>query len=171
MSTLEDIISFVKYEQPDVVMMVGLPRSGKSTLADAISAATSAPIVCPDDIRLALYGSSSRYIPEAENHVWAIAKTMVSSLLRRHHTVVLDATNMTTERRKEWQGFTVVAVVVGTDAELCKVRAEENGRRDLISVIERMDKTQTGVEYYGPCGDVELYPKEMFDYVFSVVNN
>jgi len=116
-------------------MMVGLPRSGKSTIVKALGC----PIVNPDSIRLALHGQ--RYQAEAEPMVWAIAKYMVKSLfLAGHETVVLDATNLTQVRREEWisHSWKREFVIVDTPAEVCKERAIATGMPDLVDVIDRM---------------------------------
>src|SRR5258706_417694 len=52
-----------------LIVMVGLPWSGKSTWAREQG---NWPIVCPDEIRFALHGQ--RFIAEAEPWVWTIAK-------------------------------------------------------------------------------------------------
>lgn len=54
--------------KPTLVLMVGLPRSGKSTIARS----GRVPIVSPDAIRLALHGQP--FIASAEPTVWATAK-------------------------------------------------------------------------------------------------
>ena len=80
-----------------LILTVGLPRSGKTTWAKKMNF----PIVNPDSIRLALHGN--QFITEAEPMVWEIAKYMVKSLfLAGHNTVILDATNTTVKKRKEW---------------------------------------------------------------------
>ncbi len=116
-------------------MMVGLPRSGKSTLA----ASSGFPIVCPDAIRLALHGTLWR--PESEPMVWAIAHIMVESLFEAgHDDVVLDACNVSDRRRKEWESLKWACVfhIVNTSREQCITRAVACGRPELVPVIERM---------------------------------
>ena len=121
----------------ELLMLVGLPRSGKTTWATA----EKLPIVCPDAIRLALHGNA--YIQEAEPYVWAIARTMVRSLfLAGHDRVILDACNNTRKRRDEWRSkewrrvFHTIGTPTGT--EECMRRARADDREHLIPVIERM---------------------------------
>jgi predicted kinase len=116
-------------------MMIGLPRSGKTTAARELGH----PIVSPDSIRLALHGHVWR--EEAEPMVWAIARIMVESLFGAGHTqVTLDACNHNEKRRMPWQTgrWGVVFHLVTTDVETCLQRAREGGRQDLLPVIERM---------------------------------
>lgn len=119
-----------------LILLAGLPRSGKTTWA---TQNTTAPIVNPDSIRLALHGQ--RFAPSAEPFVWAIAKTMVRALfLAGHRTVVLDACNTTAKRRLEWESddWRTDLHVIETSAVECIRRAVLTGDHDIIPVIKRM---------------------------------
>jgi len=123
-----------------LICMVGLPYSGKSTFAKAYDY----PVVCPDAIRVALHGR--KFIPEAEPYVWAIARTMVKSLfLAGHQAVVLDATNTTEERRKEWMSkdWKTFFRVVDTPVDVCLARAEVLGDLQIIPIIQKMAEKLT----------------------------
>lgn len=127
--------------KPVLVLMVGLPRSGKSTEARKISATNGWPIVNPDSIRLAMHGR--QFVPEAEPFVWAVAKTMVRSLfLAGHDRVILDATNTTRRRREEWRSdhWRRVFVIWGPPAakDDCLAKAMAANDTKIIDVIERM---------------------------------
>lgn len=128
-------------------MMVGLPRSGKSTKAKELGF----PIVEPDAIRKALHGSMWR--PEVEPMVWGIADTMVRALfLAGHNDVILDATNHTKERRAKWESvdWAVRYHVVETDEDVCVSRAIACGQDYLVPVIKRM---AANFEPVGNCED------------------
>ena len=130
-----------------LIMMVGLPRSGKTTRA----VAEKHPIVCPDAIRLALHGQP--YVSTAEPHVWAIAKTMVRALfLAGHDTVIFDACNNTRKRRDEWrsEAWQREFYVIEAQPDTCEDRAVVDGRDDLIPVIRRM------AEQHEPVSQEEL---------------
>jgi predicted kinase len=75
--------------------------------------------------------------------VWAIAKYMVRALFEAgHEQVVLDATNLTEWRRREWRNrpqWETVYKEFNTDAETCALRAYENNQVDLLPVISRMN--------------------------------
>lgn len=121
----------------ELILTVGLPRSGKSTWAKE----QGYPIVNPDAIRLALHGKP--FISEAEGFVWQIAYTMAKSLfLAGHEKVIIDATNTTKKRREEWinrfKDCEVSYMTFNTPPEICIQRAKNCGREDLIPVIERM---------------------------------
>lgn len=124
-----------------LIMTVGLPRSGKSTWAKY----QGSPIVNPDSIRLALHGQP--FIPEAEGVVWETAYLMTKALfIAGHHTVIIDATNITAHLRDVWEkkfpDCEYVYRFFNADKETCIDRAITDGKEYLVPVIERMDAIQ-----------------------------
>ena len=120
-----------------LIMLMGLPRSGKSTW----SKNQGWPIVNPDSIRLALHTKS--FIQEAEPMVWCIAKYMVKALFYAgHNKVILDATNLTKKRRDFWidDNWECDLLYFSTTKVICIARAINDKREDLIPIIEKMDK-------------------------------
>ncbi len=125
-------------------LMVGLPYSGKTTLALELAKEHNAVIVCPDAVRLALHGE--RFIPQAESMVWAIAECMANAAFYAgHEYVIIDATNGTVERRARWTRValvigptTVVALQAHATEELCHIRAQKALDTAIRPVIERM---------------------------------
>lgn len=117
-----------------LILTVGLPHSGKSTWAKE----QGFPIVNPDSIRLAVHGQ--KYLESAEHLVWAIAKTMVSSLfLSGHKIVILDACNNTRKRRDEWisdDWFTCFQPF-NTKISECMDRTDDAELRKVISRMGR----------------------------------
>jgi predicted kinase len=129
-----------------LILMVGLPRSGKSTVARAMGH----PIVSPDAIRLAMHGQ--RYAMLEEPRVWQTAQLMVRALfLAGHPTVILDATNGTRQRREAWRSdqWERVFHVVETDAEICRQRARAAADHEIVPIIDRMARA------WEPPGDDE----------------
>ena len=128
-------------------MMVGLPRSGKSTVAKGLGF----PIVEPDAIRKAVHGSAWR--AESEPLVWGLADVMVRALfLAGHNDVVLDAVNHTGHRRGLWASsdWVVKYHLVETPESVCIERAVACGQDYLVPVIRRMSSQ---FEPLGNCGD------------------
>lgn len=127
-----------------LIMLVGFPRSGKTTWA----LKQGYPIVNPDAIRLALHGKS--FIGDAEPMVWAIARYMVKALFRAGHIrVILDACNNTRKRRDPWadDAWERKFMVFDTALELCRDRVEEGENADgLRGAILRMDEQHEPVE-------------------------
>lgn len=125
---------------PVLIGMCGLPRSGKSTISTALAKELGCPIVCKDSIRLALHGQ--RYQAAAEDHVRAIAKTMIKALfLRGHEVVIADETHfskLAREHLKQDDLYQVKWYVVDTPKEVCIERAIATNQPDLVPIIEGM---------------------------------
>lgn len=120
-----------------LILTVGLPRSGKTTW----SKGQGKPIVNRDSIRLAIHGEA--YIQKSEPIVTMFEQVMVESLfLAGHEEVIIDATHTTASRIEAWEklGHEIGLVIFRTPAGLCIERAYEDGRDDLVPVIERMDR-------------------------------
>ena len=120
-----------------LIVVVGLPRSGKSTW----SRNSGHPVVNKDAIRLALHGQ--RFYEPAETMVHATSLLMADSLLRVHDTVIVDECNVTAKRRSEWQKrferpgeCEVNFHVIWTSPQECIRRAK--GDEVLVPVIQRM---------------------------------
>lgn len=104
-----------------VTLMVGLPGSGKSFWADM----QQKPIICRDDIRLAL---GVEFDHKLEPHVTAVTNTMVRALMVRHVDFIIDEThnNVSTVKRhmaiaKEYS-YSVNFTIMATPVKVCKDR-------------------------------------------------
>jgi len=122
---------------PKMVIMCGLPKSGKSTIVDR--ELREYQVICGDDIRLAL---GVEFDPRLEEFVWGTFNTMVRASLIRGLDVVLDGTHTTRFRRervinlgKEY-GADITIIHVKTPYETCIKRAIESDFP--LAVMERM---------------------------------
>lgn len=115
----------------ELTITCGLPRSGKTTWAKQQQEQGGWVRICPDDIRRAVHGQ--QFIATVEPYIWAIAETMVRTHLIGGCKVLLDATNTTRERRRQWQriaqefrcSFTIFWIA--TPFHLCEHRNHGNG--------------------------------------------
>lgn len=125
--------------KPLLIAMMGLPRSGKSTIVAKLSKHLGAPIVRRDAIRLALHGQ--RFASDAEPMVKAMSLYMIKSLfLSGHDTVICDETNYSRAARdyiKSTSWLTWFYPVL-TKPETCIERAILTEQPDLIPIIEEM---------------------------------
>ena len=126
-----------------VILMMGLPRSGKSTRAGELKIKHGWPIVNRDSIRLALHGQ--RYAKEAEGMVKTIALVMVNALLLAgNKTIIVDETSIKKATREFWgsgkYGHPWITEVlhIDTSMEVCLERAAETDDTRIVPVIESM---------------------------------
>lgn len=122
-----------------LIIMIGLPRSGKSAWA----LRSGYPVVSSDVVRMEK--GCYPFVPKAEPGVWQT----VEALILQHfaegcHTVVLDACNLKRERRVHWarmcrlRDIQYVPHFIDTPPGVCMARAEQCGRKDLKKVIAGM---------------------------------
>lgn len=132
-------------DQRTLILMVGLPRSGKTTVARSLGH----PIVNPDSIRWALHAPEP-FLKGMEPFVWGQATIMVKALFGAGHShVIVDATNITRSRREFWAnagGWRMEYYSINTSFEECIARAQRDERLDLVPVIERMAASSQAVE-------------------------
>lgn len=123
-----------------LIVMVGLPRSGKSTWARE----RNLPIVSSDAIRLALHGH--RFIGLAEPLVWVLAHLMVRALfLAGNNRVIVDGCHVKREYRDEWAAdrivteWNVVFKHIYTGMDICLSRAKAENDEEIIPIIRKME--------------------------------
>lgn len=118
-----------------LILIIGLPRSGKTTWA----LQQGHPIVCRDAIRLALYGKV--YFQEAEDMITTLETYMVKSLFEAgHDTVIVDATHLKKKYIDRWSygNWDVQTHIIDTPFEVCLERAMKDKNHKLVSIIEAM---------------------------------
>ena len=125
-----------------LIVMVGLPRSGKSTWA----VKQGLPIVSADAIRLALYndmGEGERFLKSAEPMVWVICTLMVNALFKAGNTsVIVDNCHVKRRYRDEWQSdkWDTRFKRIGTSYQTCMARAISENDDEIMPIIEKMSK-------------------------------
>lgn len=126
----------------ELFVMVGLPRSGKTSWAMG----AGHPTVQPEALRHLLGGG---FIETSEPLVQAMAGLMVNSLFTAgHKEVTVDATNLTKAKRDAWLSPTWRAhfIVMATSEETCQERAMAEGDQDLADRIGELAPTLEPVE-------------------------
>jgi len=140
--------------------MMGLPRSGKTTVARRLSKILGVPIVNRDSIRLALHGQ--RYQKSAEPMVKAIALVMVRALFEAGHSVVIvDETNVRRSTRDFRRSDDWVTEILSVFAlpEVCLRRAGAANDEVIQSVIMNMVDTFERLELNEKRFDLNAYPE------------
>lgn len=124
--------------KPDLTILIGLPRCGKSTWANQQYRQMNATIVSADDVRRAL---GCEFDPKKEGQVWFVVETAVKALLMRGQNVILDCNSHTVKQRRVWLRLRDLANInflsfpTPPEAEW-KRRCQESNFK--WSVIERM---------------------------------
>ncbi len=127
----------------EFILMVGLPRSGKSTYVDKHYSAYQ--LVCPDDIRQGLGVKHDRRL---EPFVWAVVEAQLRALMERGRSVVLDATNTLEHVRNRWieiarnYGYSIKVVWIDTPLSVCLERAKVDNfpERVLLRMYEQLKR-------------------------------
>jgi predicted kinase len=126
-----------------LVVMVGLPASGKSTYA----AANFRHVVSPDALRLELSGRA--FDRRVEEDVWAIAFDRLAELLEDGAIACFDATSLTRHRRRKLvalarrAGAPAVAIYVAIPPEIAWARNSARPRpvpeRSFEQMVEALE--------------------------------
>lgn len=86
-------------KKPIFVMMMGLPASGKSTVANKLSVELSATIQSSDNIRIELFGKDYIYNPSDNPQVFGLLNDRIIDELKSGRNVIFDATNIKMKTR------------------------------------------------------------------------
>jgi predicted kinase len=136
-----------------LTVLCGIPGSGKTTWR--LRNRPDDLVVCPDDIREELTGDPRRQ--ERNGQVFALARARVDAALARGQDLVVDATNVTREARRQWTKLAAehdtscrcVWIECSLEQALRNNRARD--RRVPEDVIQAMAS-----EFSPPCVDEEF---------------
>ena len=110
-------------EKPILVVMVGLPGSGKTTVANELVKNYGFKIFSSDDYRLKLLGDENNQ--DNNYYIFKRLKKDVRYNLKNGNNCIFDATNVTMGCRKRiFKGlndieFNAIAIVISTNIEEC----------------------------------------------------
>ena len=149
-------------------LMIGLPASGKSTLAEQISKSEDAEIVSSDNIRKELYGDEN--IQGDNNKVFRILQERIINGLKNNKNMIYDATNISYKTRMAFLQrlnkleVEKIAVMVATPYEDCLIRNAQRERKVPEEVIKRMYNNFYVPQYFEGFDDIQI--KYTNDYMF-----
>ena len=135
-------------KQPTLTVIMGIPRSGKSSWIDKNK--KNAIIVSPDEIRSEIFGH--QFHAPANPFIFALSGSMISLLLKQGKDVIVDATHISHQLRNSYYSVKkayncktrLIWVYIDEDyiinIEKCKERNELSleGKKLPNSAIERM---------------------------------
>lgn len=125
-----------------LIVMCGLPASGKSTYSEWLAINANFHRVCLDIIRKDLYGDEN--VQGDGKKVFSIAHYQMAMIGNLDGNVVFDATNINADRRKklvkEMRPYfdMIICKWFSTPYTLCLTRNEERERKVPEEVITRM---------------------------------
>ena len=128
-----------------LIVLGGLPASGKSTYAEMLVESGKFQRVCPDLIRKELYGDEN--IQGDGARVFKIAHHDIREYGCLGENVVFDATNINANRRKElvksMRGYFDIIIFKWfiTPLSTCLIRNQERERKVPTEVIFHMGET------------------------------
>ncbi len=120
--------------QPVLVMLCGLPGTGKSTLARGLADRLPAVIVESDRVRQILFASPT-YTAEESRRVHKVCHILIGWYLRHYYHVVYDATNLYEYHRRlayrlaARSGARLAVAEITASDEVVRGRLAPRGRR------------------------------------------
>lgn len=128
-----------------LIMNIGLPGVGKSSLLERLGLPASGfYVVSTDRIRYEFFGVV--FARKVEPQVWAIARALVEGNFRLGRSVVLDFTNLTIARRRQWielakkYGQKILGIFYEVPFEQARARNRKRPREWVVpdEVLQRM---------------------------------
>ena len=134
-------------KRPLLIVMVGIPGSGKSTIAEELKNTYNFQIFSSDRIRAEVLGDENN---QTRNYyVFKLLYERLKNTLKEGKNCIIDSANVTIKDRsnifKKLSGvdFDAVAYVVPTDVEECIQRDLKRERKVLREVIEKFARKFT----------------------------
>jgi predicted kinase len=127
-----------------LIVMSGLPASGKSTYSEWLAESGIFQRVCPDLIRKAFYGDEN--IQGDGKRVFETAHYDIKEYGSRGENVVFDATNIDRKTRiklvEEMRPYfdIIICKYFSTPLYICKIRNRERERQVPEEVLENMER-------------------------------
>jgi predicted kinase len=121
--------------QPVLVMLCGLPGTGKSTLAGRLADQLPAVIVESDRVRQILF-TPPTYTPEESQRIHKVCHILIGWYLHHYYHVVYDATNLYEHHRQSAyrlaarNGARLVVAEITASDEVIRERLAPRGHKD-----------------------------------------
>lgn len=150
-------------------MLVGIPGSGKSTIAKNLDA----KIFSSDDLRKEFWGDEN--IQGDNNLLFEELHKRIVKSLKNNEDCVYDATNLSSKRRIQFLKLISdidcekICILVVTDYELCLRRNKERERKVPESVIKNMYKSIEIPSYREGWDDIRVIVNKIEDKDYDMI--
>jgi predicted kinase len=126
--------------QPKLILLCGLPASGKSTFTKVLSTYEDAIVLSSDDLRLELFNDINHQ--DDNGKVFEELYKRANQNIKNGKSVIIDATNTSSKRRmstiNQFSNCIKVAYYFNTPFEECVERDSQRDRTVGKRVIDRM---------------------------------
>jgi predicted kinase len=143
-------------EQPAVIVLVGLPGSGKSHFAREVRRRIPAAILDSDALRQALF-ANPKHTKQEHSRLFPAIHVLMARLLERGISIIVDATNLKEANRKQYYKlaarYGAKLALVRVWAPKAVVRSRLKARDAGLNVADR--STATLEVYEAMLADVE----------------
>lgn len=162
-----NLAHLAQMENPSVVMMVGVPGSGKSYIAEQLSELLAIDVLSSDECRKELTGDANDQSMSRE--AWDLVRQRAQDAIADGRSIVIDGTHNNREGRRrdiaQYRSFGAKAVIgVNIVASLETAKTRNTSRERVVPefVIEHM---QQNIDSAPPSTD------DGFDFVVTCINN
>lgn len=153
---------------PQMIMMVGLPASGKSTKAQELAKEYNATIFSSDALRKELYGDEN--IQGDNTKLFNTLHQQIKTYLKNGYSTILDATNISYKKRMAFLSelknipCEKICVLMATPYEVCLERNAQRERKVPEYVIKRMYMNFNIPYWYEGWDDIKVIGKQCDHY-------
>lgn len=148
--------------EPHLIVMSGLPGTGKSTIAEGIARRTGMPIVSVDPIEAAMW-TAGLATTKTGIAAYTVAQAIAAENLKLGHSVIVDAVNPVQAARNMWRELSVQThariffiQVLCSDEDVHKQRIESRVRNIQGMSEVTWDQVQSRRTEYEPWTEAPL---------------
>jgi len=156
-------------------MMIGLPASGKSIIAEEIAERKNAVIISTDELRQELLGDVNSQ--SDNNLIFKEAEKRLKENINNGKNVIFDATNVNYKKRIDWLNrfnkydVKKIAILVATPYEECLERNAKRERKIPEEVITRMYHNFYIPQYFEGFDEIDIRYNSDYLFFFDDLND